>query len=99
MNYIFISPNFPEAFYKIAVALKNRGVTVLGIGDAPYDDLKDELKDALTEYARVNDMSVYQHMLDTCGYYESKYGKSNQLFFFSNINSNITRRLFPFSFK
>lgn len=74
MNYIFISPNFPETFYKIAVSLRNKGVTVLGIGDAPYDTLKDELKDALTEYARVNDMSVYQHMLDTCRYYESKYG-------------------------
>lgn len=74
MNYIFISPNFPETFYKIAVSLKKRGVTVLGIGDAPYESLKEELKDALTEYAQVHDMSVYQHMLDTCRYYESKYG-------------------------
>ena len=43
MNLIFISPNFPLYYWNFCKSLKDRGVTVLGIGDAPYDELmKDE---------------------------------------------------------
>ena len=39
--------------------LKENGVTVLGIGDTPYDNLLPELKDALTEYFWLPDMTDY----------------------------------------
>ena len=44
MNVIFISPNFPTNYWQFCRELKNNGANVLGIGDAPYDDLTDELR-------------------------------------------------------
>ena len=35
MNFIFISPNFPQTYWNFCERLRRRGVTVLGIGDAP----------------------------------------------------------------
>ena len=34
INYVMISPNFPPKNYKFAKSLKERGVNVLGLGDA-----------------------------------------------------------------
>ena len=44
MNFVYISPNFPEAFRFFCVRLHENGVNVLGVGDAPYDDLHEDLK-------------------------------------------------------
>ena len=44
-NFIFISPNFPQIFWQFCKELKNNGLRVLGIGDCPYDDLTQELRD------------------------------------------------------
>lgn len=49
MNFVFISPQFPKDFWNFCDRLAKNGVTVLGIGDSPYDELKDGLKNALTE--------------------------------------------------
>ena len=40
MNFIFVSPNFPERYYLWCEALRRRGVNVLGIGDTPYPCLR-----------------------------------------------------------
>lgn len=50
MNFIFISPQFPHTYWEFCNRLKQNGVNVLGIADAPYDSLRQELKDSLTEY-------------------------------------------------
>ena len=52
-NVIFISPNFPTNYWQFCRELKNNGMNVLGIGDAPYDELTGELRDSLNEYYRV----------------------------------------------
>lgn len=44
MNFVFISPNFPEAYRWFCVRLRENGVNVLGVGDAPYDLLHPDLK-------------------------------------------------------
>ena len=62
MNFIFISPNFPENYWNFCAALKRNGVTVFGIGDAPYDNLDNRLKESLTEYYRVNNMEDYDQV-------------------------------------
>ena len=49
-NFVFISPNFPLTYWKFCRELKNNGLRVLGIGDCPYDELMQELKDSLHEY-------------------------------------------------
>ena len=48
-NFIFISPNFPLTYWKFCRELKNNGMRVLGIGDCPYDELMQELKEKKTE--------------------------------------------------
>jgi hypothetical protein len=75
MNFIFISPNFPPRYFKWVEALKDHGVTVLGIGDSPNYDVHPRLQAALTEYFFVDDMGNYAKMLAACRYFEKKYGK------------------------
>lgn len=74
MNFIFISPNFPTKFWQFCDALKKNGATVLGIGDAPYNELCPELKGALTEYYKVTDMQDYSQMYKAVAYYAFHYG-------------------------
>ena len=53
MNFILISPNFPKNYWNFCRALKNNGVNTLGIGDAEYNSLSEELKNSLNEYYKV----------------------------------------------
>ena len=48
MNFVFISPQFPQSYWNFCDRLKARGVNVLGIGDTPYDELSKELRHSLT---------------------------------------------------
>ena len=56
MNYIVISPYYPQNFQQFTIELANQGINVLGIGQEPYDQLDQPLKDALTEYFRVENL-------------------------------------------
>ena len=62
MNFLYFSPNFPTYGWKFCRYLKENGVNVLGIGDSDYDSLQPELKDALTEYYRVDDLQDYDQV-------------------------------------
>ncbi len=75
MNFVFISPNFPENYAGFCVGLKENGVNVLGIGDCPYEHLSDELKLALTEYYLVDSLENYDDMIRAVGYFTGRYGK------------------------
>ncbi len=75
MNFVFVSPNFPLNYYHFVVALHKNGVNVLGIGDTPYDNLNDELKEALTEYYYVSDLTNYNELVKAMGYFTFRYGK------------------------
>lgn len=79
MNIVFLSPHFPPNYYNFCVALQRVGATVLGIGDAPYNELRRELKHALTEYYRVNNMNNYDELLRTCGHFTHRYGKIDRV--------------------
>ena len=63
-NFIFISPEFPHQLLALLRELKKNGINVLGIGDQPYDELSEGLKDSLAEYYKVsnleNDDEVYR---------------------------------------
>ena len=52
---------------------------MLGIGDAPYDDLLPDLKDSLTEYYKVSDLSCYDELFRAVAGFSSKYGKIDWL--------------------
>lgn len=79
MNFVFLSPHFPPNYYQFAVALKNRGVTVLGLADENYDVLRPDLKSSLTEYFRVKDMHNYDELLRALGYLTHRHGKLDRL--------------------
>ncbi len=78
-NFIFISPHFPDTYYRFVVALKNNGFRVLGIGDAPYDELSYELKEALTEYYLCYDMDSFDNECRAVSYFKNKYGEIDYL--------------------
>lgn len=59
MNILFISPHFPLHFWHFCDRLKHLGANVLGVGDAPYDQLSQEVKASLTEYYYVTSLEDY----------------------------------------
>ncbi|AOY58691.1 MULTISPECIES: ATP-grasp domain-containing protein [Desulfococcus] len=79
MNVVYLSPHFPPNYYLFCVHLKQAGANVLGIGDTAYDQLRPELKEGLTEYYRVDDMSDYDQLLRACGYFTHIYGKLDRV--------------------
>ena len=79
MNIVLLSPYFPPNYYHFAVALRHNSVNVLGLGDAPYGDLHFELRSALSEYYRVDDMHRYDDLIRACGYFTHRYGKLDRI--------------------
>ena len=79
MNFIFISPHFPHTYWQFCDRLHRNGANVLGIGDAPYDSLEQPLRDALTEYYRVDNMEDYSQMYRAVAFFAFKYGKPDWL--------------------
>lgn len=75
MNFIFISPAFPTNYYHFCECLKKNGVTVLGIGDTPYYELRQEVKNSLTEYYKVNSLESYDEVFRAVAFFSFKYGK------------------------
>lgn len=75
MNFVYISPNFPDSAWKFCNALKNNGVNVLGIGDQTYDTLTQELKNSLTEYFKVGSLENYSEVYRAVAYFAWKYDR------------------------
>ena len=78
-NFVFLSPNFPETYWMFCKELKNNGMRVLGIGDCPYDNLKQELRDSLHEYYKVSSLEKYDEVLKAVAFFTYKYGKIDWL--------------------
>ena len=83
MNFIFLSPHFPETYYRFCQRLKNMGVNVLGIGDKPFEFLRSEVINSLNEYYYIADMYNYDSILRASGYFTHRYGKLNR---FESLN-------------
>ena len=79
MNYILISPHFPENFKPFAKELKNKGINVLGIGDEVYDNLGSDLQNSLTEYYKVNDLEHTIDVKKAVAHLFSKYGPIDRI--------------------
>ena len=78
-NFVFISPNFPDSYWKFCEELKNNGMRVLGIGDAVYDELKPELRNALHEYYKVSNLENYDEVFRAVAFLTYKHGKIDWL--------------------
>ena len=75
MNVIFISPHFPQTYSHFCAGLRANGANVLGIADAPYEQLSDELRGALTDYYKVNNLEDYGEVYRAVAWFAHKYGK------------------------
>ena len=79
MNFVFISPHFPQSYWNFCDRLHQRGVTVLGVGDTPYDNLDPRLKASLTEYYYAPHLEDYGQAYRAVAYFSWKYGKIDWL--------------------
>ncbi len=75
MNFIFISPHFPNTYWEFCQRLKQNGVKVLAIADTPYENLTPELRDAITEYYRVDSLDDYDQMYRAVAYFAFRHGR------------------------
>jgi len=78
-NLIFISPNFPTNYWQFCHELKKNGMNVLGIGDQPYDELSDELKNSLNEYYKVGSLENYDEVYRAVAFFTFKHGRIDWL--------------------
>lgn len=78
-NFIFISPNFPTNYWMFCKELRNNGINVLGIGDEPYDDLSDDLKNSLNEYYKVSSLENYEEVYRSVAFLIYKHGRIDWL--------------------
>ncbi len=79
MNVVFISPNFPPQFFQFCTALRERGVTVMGLGDAPEYELRPELRQALSEYWYAPSLEDYGQAVRALGFFTWKQGKIDRI--------------------
>lgn len=79
MNHVYLSPHFPPNYYLFCAHLRRLGVNVLALADEPYEWLKPEIRDAVTEYYRVDDMHSYDQLVRACGHFTHRYGKIDRV--------------------
>ncbi len=75
MNFVFISPNYPSGHWKYVYSLYNKGVNVLGIGDAGAETFPAVLRGSMAEYYRVGDLHDYEAVYRACAFFIHKYGR------------------------
>ena len=78
-NIIFISPNFPTNYWQFCRELKNNGMNVLGIGDQPYNELGQDLKDSLNEYYKVTSLENEDEVYRAVAFLTFKHGRIDWL--------------------
>jgi len=79
LNFVMISPHFPDNFATFASRLQETGFTTLGIADVPYEQLSQTLKNSLTDYYRVDNMEDYNQVYRAVAYFAHKYGRIHRI--------------------
>ena len=79
MNVVFLSPHYPPQFWLFCRALRERGVRVLGVGDAPGHTLRPELREALSDYVHVPDMESHDALLRALGLLIHRHGRIDRI--------------------
>lgn len=78
-NFLFISPNYPANYWQFCRAMKQQGLRVLGIGDAPKESLDPRLLEALDDYQQVGAIDCYEEMHAAVTRYVETYGPMDWL--------------------
>jgi hypothetical protein len=79
MNFVFLSPHFPPNWFRFAVGLRDAGARVLGIADVNHEQLAEPLRDALTDYYRVDDLGSYEQLVRALGWFISRHGRIDRM--------------------
>ena len=79
MNFVFISPHFPDNMWLYCQSLALNGVQVLGVGDMRREDLPERLQNSLTDWYQVGSLEDRGEMLRALGYFTWRYGKLDML--------------------
>lgn len=79
MNIVFISPHFPPHMRRFCMRLRDVGATVLGLADEPYERLHPELRAALAEYYRVDDLHRYDDLVRALGWFIHRHGRIDRI--------------------
>ncbi len=79
MNVVFLSPHFPPQFFHFCARLRELGVTVLGVGDAPPESLHPDLRAALADYYCAPNLESYPEAHRALAYLSWKHGKLDRV--------------------
>lgn len=79
MNVVFLSPHFPPNVALFCVRLRELGANVLGIADTAEEHLRPELRGALTDYYRVDDLHDLDALVRAVGWFTHRHGKIDRL--------------------
>ena len=85
MKFVFFSPHFPANGAEFCDRLRKAGATVLGIGDAPYDNLTPKLRAALSEYYRIENLANSDQILRAMGHFIHGWGRLDR---FESLNEH-----------
>ncbi len=79
MNYLVISPYYPQNFQQFTIELANKGITMLGIGQEPYEQLDEPLRNSLSEYFRVDDLENLDEVKRAVAFLIYKHGPIDRI--------------------
>ena len=79
MNILFLSPHYPPYYENFCRALRDRGATVLGIGDRPHHELAPGLASVLTDYVHLPEMGRYDELLRATGLLIHRHGRIDHI--------------------
>jgi hypothetical protein len=79
MNVVFLSPHFPPNWYHFVRGLVDVGATTLGVADANWESLRPELRSALDDYYRVDDLSDYDQLMRAMGFFIHRHGRIERI--------------------
>ena len=79
MNVVFLSPHFPANWYRFVRGLHEVGATTLGIADTNWEQLRPDLREALDDYYRVDDLGDYDQLTRALGYFIHRHGRIGRI--------------------
>ncbi|CAN5806552.1 ATP-grasp domain-containing protein [soil metagenome] len=79
MNVVFLSPHFPPNWYRFVVALRAAGANTLGVGDQNWEQLRPELRGALNDYYRVDNLADYDQLARALGFFIHRHGRIDRI--------------------
>ncbi|MFN8099779.1 MAG: ATPase [Dermatophilaceae bacterium] len=72
MNIVFVEPGFPNNQRRFVLALAGVGANVFGVGESDEWALDEELRDAMTGYYKVGNVTSVRQLTDAVHYFQSK---------------------------